>query len=93
MRLVGGKPVIYIQTPKALKNVDVTLSLVKSWSFSAIYPPAPVTSSPELDTVNWIVDVTSDGTIRDKKTDIDAAYLYWEAMCDIPFTCDFILAD
>lgn len=38
-RLVGGKPVIYIQ-PHVEMDVSVVLTLVPQWSFSAIYPVA-----------------------------------------------------
>ncbi|KZV81184.1 hypothetical protein EXIGLDRAFT_686285 [Exidia glandulosa HHB12029] len=79
---LGGKPVICLMPPQGQTlSASVQLSLVPEWSFSAIYPVAPVSAkgntSPEA--VTWDVDVRSDGTLFDKRTASDVAYLYWEA--------------
>jgi hypothetical protein len=45
LRLVGGKPVIYLLAPESLEAL-VELSLVPQWSLSAIYPVTPIKSGP-----------------------------------------------
>jgi hypothetical protein len=78
---VGGKPVIYLFPPSG-KEIDasVKLSLVPEWHLSAIYPVVPV------DTLNtggqallWNVKASSDGTLLEKSTGLEVAYLFWEA--------------
>lgn len=79
-RLRGGKPVIYLLTPTPI-DVSVTLSLIPSWSFSAIYPsPTYQASNLKGDNVVWNVHAQPDGTLRCQNTQTDIAYLYWEAL-------------
>lgn len=79
-RLRGGKPVIYLLTPTPI-DVSVTLSLIPSWSFSAIYPsPTIQASNLKGDNVVWNVHTQPDGTLRCQSTQTDVAYLYWEAL-------------
>ena len=84
---VGGKPVIYLWSPKAL-TANISLSLVPSWMFSHIYPASPIESKREGQRINWTVDVDSNGTLRDTRTNTEVAYLFWEA-CVIE-NCSFI---
>ncbi|KZV82374.1 hypothetical protein EXIGLDRAFT_843823 [Exidia glandulosa HHB12029] len=62
-------------------SASVELALVPEWSFSAIYPVAPVsTKGPaSLECLTWDVDVRADGTLFDKRTAAEVTYLYWEA--------------
>ena len=79
LRLTGGKPVIYLQSPKAL-IATVSLSLSCDWSFSAIYPIAPVVSKYGQEHTEWTVDIKDYGAIlHDIRTATDVSYLYWEA--------------
>ncbi|CAE7201228.1 unnamed protein product [Rhizoctonia solani] len=78
----GGKPVIYLFSPSPMLDVQVQLSLVKAWRFSDIYPPTHI-SSPSDDslgeTISWSVDTRPDGTLFDRLTNREVAYLFWEA--------------
>ncbi|KAG8684721.1 hypothetical protein FRC11_011690 [Ceratobasidium sp. 423] len=78
----GGKPVIYLFSPSAMLDVGVRLSLVKAWSFSAIYPHTPI-SPPSDDSlgevITWNVNTRPDGTLFDRLTNPEVAYLFWEA--------------
>ena len=76
--LKGGKPVVYLLSPTPM-DVRVKLSLVPSWSFSAIYPPVP-TSGSKYHSITWNVHVRPDKTLRCHDTGLDVAYLYWEAL-------------
>jgi len=79
MRLRGGKPVIYLQSPKDL-TATVSLSLSCDWSFSAIYPIAPAISKHGQEHTEWTVDVKNKGSLlHDVRTATDVSYLYWEA--------------
>jgi len=75
---VGGKPVIYLWSPRAL-TANISLSLVPSWKFSHVYPASPIESKREGQRINWTVDVDSNGTLRDTRTNTEVAYLFWEA--------------
>jgi hypothetical protein len=77
--LRGGKPVIYILSPDPLKDVAVSLRLVPSWSFSAIYPTATVARNNKGEQIKWIVDTAEDGTLLDKSSGLRVSYLFWEA--------------
>ncbi|KAI0060420.1 hypothetical protein BV25DRAFT_1807319 [Artomyces pyxidatus] len=86
---VGGKPVIYLQTPTHLPHVNIDLSLVSAWSFSALYPSTEPTSGVLPDgtrgqTATWTVSADPDGTLHDKATGSDVAYLFWEAQTNPP---------
>ncbi|KAK2465875.1 hypothetical protein APHAL10511_001516 [Amanita phalloides] len=79
-KLRGGKPVIYLYPPTSL-SVDVDLSLVPAWEFSAIYPLAPVkTESISLgrEAISWNVFAEPGGKLR-LSDGLEVSYLYWEA--------------
>lgn len=81
--LKGGKPVIYL-FPPAGTEVDATvkLSLVPEWHLSAIYPVVSIkTLSPRGQSLQWDVKASSDGTLLEKNTGLEVAYLFWEAEC------------
>ncbi|TFK53741.1 hypothetical protein OE88DRAFT_1626659 [Heliocybe sulcata] len=84
VELVGGKPVIYLFSPTE-QEVAVTISLVPQWSFSAIYPVVPIeqefgkTEGQTVQKVQWDVLVHKDGSLTEKATQLDVAYLFWEA--------------
>ncbi|KAF8603243.1 hypothetical protein BDV93DRAFT_544909 [Ceratobasidium sp. AG-I] len=89
----GGKPVIYIFAPQSQRDVQVQLSLVDSWSFSALYPPTSIMPGPATNprlaqSVSWTVDASPDGTLVDKGTNREVSYLFWEAhtALDLPTT-------
>lgn len=75
---VGGKPVIYLYSPVEL-DVTVSLSLVPAWSFSAIYPVVPTAKATIGERVDWSVRTKTDGTLLEKTTGLEVAYLFWEA--------------
>lgn len=82
MFLKVDKPVIYLFPPAAISDVRVQLSLVKSWTFSALYPPATIgadKSSGLGQSVTWDVDAQPDGTLFDHGSRREVTYLYWEA--------------
>ncbi|KAG8831180.1 hypothetical protein FRC17_003508 [Serendipita sp. 399] len=79
VRLRGGKPVIYLFSPHS-REVQVSLSLVPSWSFSALYPVKAVKESDQGEAVDWKVVTQPDGTLVDTETGLEVAYLYWEAL-------------
>jgi len=70
--------------------VDVRLSLVPSWSFSALYPSPPIESTRLLgragnsQSVSWTVSAMPDGTLTDKETNLEVTYLFWEAHTEEP---------
>ncbi|KAK0216448.1 ubiquitin-domain-containing protein [Armillaria nabsnona] len=78
LKLRGGKPVIYLFTPHPL-NVVVRLSLVKAWSFSAIYPGVPIKSSQSGESIEWNVNTHEDHTMTDMASGARVSYLFWEA--------------
>ena len=78
------KPVIYLYPPTPI-SINVCLSLVKSWEFTAIYPLAPVKrseshSAPPVsgETISWDVFAEPDGKLR-LSDGLEVSYLYWEA--------------
>ncbi|KAJ7762975.1 hypothetical protein B0H16DRAFT_1368537 [Mycena metata] len=79
-RQVGGKPVIYLFSPVE-KEVTVSLTLTREWSFSAIYPvvPAKALLSNAGERIQWNVRTHPDGTLTELNTGLDVAYLFWEA--------------
>ncbi|KAI0088380.1 hypothetical protein BDY19DRAFT_950615 [Irpex rosettiformis] len=79
LRLRDGKPIIYIMAPGMLDDVSVSLSLIPGWSFSAIYPHAPVVCNNGNETIEWVVSTLPDGTLVDKKSGLRVSYLFWEA--------------
>lgn len=75
----GGKPVIYLFSPMEM-DATVNLSLVPSWKFSAIYPVVPTKISVLGDErLSWKVRTHADGSLLEKTTGLDVAYLFWEA--------------
>ncbi|CAE6517020.1 unnamed protein product [Rhizoctonia solani] len=80
--LRGGKPVIYLFSPSSIPDVRVELSLVKAWRFSAIYPPTPIASPSDRflgEVISWTVNTRPDGSLFDRLTNREVAYLFWEA--------------
>jgi hypothetical protein len=83
LKLRGGKPVIYLFTPQTI-DARVSLRLVPSWSFSAIYPVSSIKSEENGgQEIIWDVVVKPDGTMKDKSSGSEVSYLYWEAKCVI----------
>ncbi|TFK19910.1 ubiquitin-domain-containing protein [Coprinopsis marcescibilis] len=78
LKLRGDKPVLYLYPPQA-SRVEVGLSLVPQWEFSAIYPPAKVQKDGGMETIRWLVDATPSGLLKDVGTGLEATYLFWEA--------------
>ncbi|TFY82488.1 hypothetical protein EWM64_g1520 [Hericium alpestre] len=79
---LGGKPVIYIWTPQP-QDVSVDLSLTSHWSFSSVYPVAPITLSKLAggtgQSLTWNVLTREDGNLQDKATGLEVNSLFWEA--------------
>ncbi|KAG9122273.1 hypothetical protein FRC07_001434 [Ceratobasidium sp. 392] len=78
----GGKPVIYLFPPVLMTDICVDLALVKSWDFSALYPPTSVSTSrcgALGQAISWTVNAKPDGTLFDHRTQREVAYLFWEA--------------
>jgi hypothetical protein len=74
-----AKPVIYLYPPIATR-VTARLSLVfKEWQFSAIYPVVPAQTTPHGQEIEWIVDASPSGTLKELNTGLEVSYLYWEA--------------
>ncbi|KAG2004271.1 ubiquitin family protein, variant 2 [Coprinopsis cinerea AmutBmut pab1-1] len=78
--LRGGKPVIYLFSPVE-REVSVKLSLVPQWEFSAIYPVVPVktASAGSGQEIEWTVTTSADGSLKERTTGLEVAYLFWEA--------------
>lgn len=57
---------------------NVALSLVPQWSFSAIYPVAPI-KHVKNEELEWKVRVKPNGELTELNTGLDVAYLFWEA--------------
>ncbi|KAJ7097361.1 hypothetical protein C8R44DRAFT_643573, partial [Mycena epipterygia] len=79
---LGGKPVIYIYSPVDI-DIAVSLTLIRDWSFSTIYPVVPAKSpfSPSGvgQRILWNVRTHPDGSLIELNTDLDVTYLFWEA--------------
>lgn len=79
LQQLGGKPVIYLFSPIEM-DATLNLSLVPSWKFSTIYPVVPTKSTAlSHETFAWHVRTHADGSLTEKNTGLDVAYLYWEA--------------
>lgn len=74
----GGKPVIYLFSPETL-DVTVSLALVPEWEFSAVYPVAPIKSTPLGQRITWDVRTKSNGDLTECASGLDVSYLFWEA--------------
>jgi len=76
----GGKPVIYLFPPSALASVQVNLTLVPEWTFSALYPLSDITRGKDgSSTTSWTVSASPDGTLVDQASSLSLSYLFWEA--------------
>ena len=65
----GRKPVIYLFPPSTLPSVNVALTLVPEWTFSALYPLAPITRLKfGGSSTKWTVSAASDGTLVELST-------------------------
>ncbi|TCD66905.1 hypothetical protein EIP91_000744 [Steccherinum ochraceum] len=82
LRLLGGKPVIYIWTPES-QQVSVQLSLSPQWEFSVLYPVSPIalvkTKEGNGQGTTWNVVTREDGSLLDVGTGLEVSYLFWEA--------------
>ncbi|KAM0751937.1 hypothetical protein T439DRAFT_287744 [Meredithblackwellia eburnea MCA 4105] len=81
----GGKPVIYLFPPTPIENVNVSISLVPEWSFTALYPVVPVTrtKTPTNGTntrASWSVSASPDGNLFEHSSGLELSYLFWEAL-------------
>ncbi|QRV96132.1 ubiquitin family protein [Ceratobasidium sp. AG-Ba] len=87
-RLRGGKPVVYLFPPLPTNSIRVDLALTPAWSFSALYPSAPVRpTAGDGHSVAWIVDAKPDGTLSDHGTGREVSYLFWEAHTNPALPC------
>ncbi|KAI5475404.1 ubiquitin family protein [Pseudohyphozyma bogoriensis] len=78
--VVGGKPVIYLFPPTPLPSVDVSLSLCPSWTFSALYPLSPITTTKDRrSTTSWTVSAAPNGDLVELSSATSLTYLFWEA--------------
>ncbi|KAI0787401.1 ubiquitin-domain-containing protein [Fomes fomentarius] len=79
--LKGGKPVIYLFPPRPFSDVTVSVRLAPQWSFSHIYPLMQVKAlANDMQSISWSVSAGKDGTLVDKRTNVDLSYLFWEAL-------------
>ena len=81
IRLRGGKPVIYLRSPKSIE-ASVRLGLTRQWSLSAHYPQVPIKRPIEgrvHEEVKWIVQTQQDGSLVENTSGLEVAYLFWEA--------------
>ncbi|KAG9011777.1 hypothetical protein FRB90_007077 [Tulasnella sp. 427] len=78
--LVGGKPVIYLFPPRQLE-ATVRLSLSPSWRFDAVYPLTLIEDNVQSgqQTIVWETEATPEGNLRDRASNIELTYLFWEA--------------
>ncbi|KAF5318019.1 hypothetical protein D9619_012045 [Psilocybe cf. subviscida] len=83
----GGKPVTYLSPPTGTEvDATVKLSLVPEWHLSAIYPVVSIKSlSSRGQSLQWDVKASSDGTLLEKTTGLEVAYLFWEAEALVAF--------
>jgi len=77
---LGGKPVIYLFSPKTLE-AEVKLSLIPQWNLCAIYPVVPIKprTARSNEQVAWRVRTHANGDLTELTTGLDATYLFWEA--------------
>lgn len=77
----GGKPVIYLFPPTLLETVNVKLSLVPAWTFSALYPLSAITKSQDGGTATqWTVSASPSGDLVELSSSLKLTYLFWEAI-------------
>ena len=84
----GGKPVIYLFSPKTLE-ANVKLSLIPQWNLSAIYPVVPIKPRTvrSNEQVAWRVRTHANGDLTELTTGLDVTYLFWEAQYVHSFLC------
>ncbi|KAJ6465976.1 hypothetical protein DFH09DRAFT_1486115 [Mycena vulgaris] len=76
----GGKPVIYLFSPRAI-DASVCLTLTREWDLSVVYPVIPAKRTLDGgESVEWIVRTHPDGSLTERTTGLDVAYLFWEAL-------------
>ncbi|KAH7913493.1 hypothetical protein BJ138DRAFT_625857 [Hygrophoropsis aurantiaca] len=81
-RRVLRKPVLYLYSPAEI-DVSVVLSLRSGWKFSLIYPNVPVEQeNATVERIRWDVRAHEDGSLVEKSTGTDVAYLFWETITD-----------
>jgi hypothetical protein len=74
------KPVIYLYSPSEI-FASVTLSLIRQWKFSVVYPVVPIkrVEGHLHEELEWKVRVCANGQLTEMNTGLDVAYLFWEA--------------
>ncbi|KAM0756464.1 hypothetical protein T439DRAFT_283262 [Meredithblackwellia eburnea MCA 4105] len=90
---IGGKPVIYLFPPIKTSDIEVELTLISNWAFSAVYPVVPITAvevPPAGSSVKWIVTANPDGSLYDPSAGLALSYLFWEAT-SISITPNYLL--
>jgi hypothetical protein len=85
---LGGKPVIYLFSPKTLE-AEVKLSLIPQWNLCAIYPIVPIKPRTvrSNEQVAWRVRTHANGNLTELTTGLDVTYLFWEAQYVHLFHC------
>jgi hypothetical protein len=76
----GGKPVIYLFSPKTLE-AEVKVSLIAQWNICAVYPVVPIKprTARSNEQVAWRVRTHSNGDLTELTTGLNVTYLFWEA--------------
>lgn len=75
--LLALKPVVYLLSPLPIDAL-IRLSLIKAWSFSVVYPDAPIKDSEFRQSITWDVKTHDDHTLTDMGTGMRVSYLFWE---------------
>ncbi|KAH7904599.1 hypothetical protein BJ138DRAFT_1166267 [Hygrophoropsis aurantiaca] len=74
------KPVLYLNSPVDI-DVSVVLSLSTTWKFSVLYPNVPVERDRATgEKIRWDIRTCKDGSLVEKSTGSDVAYLFWETI-------------
>ena len=70
----GRKPVIYLYSPSKF-FASVTLSLIRQWKFSAIYPVVPIkrVEGHLHEELEWKVHVCANEQLTERNTGLDVA--------------------
>ncbi|KAF9260587.1 hypothetical protein L218DRAFT_1002550 [Marasmius fiardii PR-910] len=79
---VFRKPVIYIFSQEKM-DVSVSVSLTPQWGFCALYPVVHIQyprSSRLHQQIEWNVESQSDGSLKEKNTGLEIAYMFWAAI-------------
>ena len=80
---VGGKPVIYLFSPKDIR-VRVRMTLIPQWELSAVYPVVPIKITSSGEEIEWTVTAHPDGSLTEVSSGLDIYYLFWEAQSVMP---------